>query len=50
MSAGGLEPSTVKAIYRTFGQIMKMAEIDRLIERSPCVGILRWNPCWRSPS
>ncbi|MGH8990227.1 MAG: tyrosine-type recombinase/integrase [Acidimicrobiia bacterium] len=39
MSASGLAPDTVKAIYLTFGQIMSTAEIDRLVVRSPCVGI-----------
>ena len=35
----GLAPSTVKATYRTFAQIMQTAEIDGLIDRSPCIGI-----------
>jgi integrase len=39
MSAAGLAPDSVKAIYLTFGQIMSTAEIDRLVVRSPCVGI-----------
>jgi integrase len=39
LSASGLAPDTVKAIYLTFGQIMSTAEIDRLVVRSPCVGI-----------
>jgi integrase len=39
LSASGLAPDTVKAIYLTFGQIMQTAEIDRLIVRTPCVGI-----------
>lgn len=32
-------PSTVKAIYRTFAQIMTTAEIDGFIGKTPCVGI-----------
>lgn len=39
MSAGGLAPSTVRATYRTFSQIMRVAEIDGLTRRSPCNGI-----------
>jgi integrase len=39
LSASGLAPDTVKAIYLTFGQIMSTAEIDRLVVRTPCVGI-----------
>ncbi|MDQ3973966.1 MAG: hypothetical protein M3276_06480 [Actinomycetota bacterium] len=39
MSASGLAPDTVKAIYLTFGQIMSTARIDRLVARTPCVGI-----------
>ena len=39
LSAGGLAPSTVKATYLTFSQIMRTAEVDRLIVRSPCIGI-----------
>lgn len=31
--------STVRAIYQTFGQIMRTAEIDGLIVKSPCIGI-----------
>jgi hypothetical protein len=31
----------VKAVYLTFGQAMKTAEIDRLIVWTPCVGIKR---------
>jgi integrase len=34
-----LAPSTVKAIYRTFGQIMTTAMVDGAILRSPCVGV-----------
>lgn len=33
----------MKAVYLTFGQVMKTAEIDRLIVRTPCVGIKRPN-------
>jgi len=32
-------PSTVRATYRTFSQIMRTAEIDGLTRRSPCNGI-----------
>lgn len=39
LSGSGLAPDTVKAIYLTFGQVMQTAEIDRLIPRTPCVGI-----------
>jgi integrase len=39
LSRAGLAPETVKAIYLTLGQIMKTAQIDRLIGRSPCVGV-----------
>lgn len=39
LSGSGLAPDTVKAIYLTFGQVMHTAEIDRLIVRTPCVGI-----------
>lgn len=39
LSSKGLAPSTVKATYLTFGQIVRTAEIDGLIRRSPCVGI-----------
>lgn len=34
-----LAPSTVKAIYWTLRQIMATAEIDRVVRRSPCVGV-----------
>jgi len=34
-----LAPSTVKATFLTFGQIMRTAEVDGLISRSPCIGI-----------
>lgn len=39
LTARDLAPSTVKATYRTFGQIMRTAEVDGLIHRSPCLGI-----------
>jgi integrase len=39
LSASGLAPDTVKAVYLMFGQVMKTAEIDRLIVRTPCIGI-----------
>lgn len=35
----GLSPSTVKAVYGTFSRIMRTAEIDGLIARSPCIGV-----------
>ena len=37
--AARLAPSTVKATFRTFGQIMRTAELDGLIRRSPCTGV-----------
>jgi integrase len=39
LSAGGLAPSTVKAAYLTISQIMRTAEIDGLLTRSPCLGV-----------
>ncbi|MBA3432158.1 MAG: site-specific integrase [Actinobacteria bacterium] len=39
LSARGLAPSTVKATYRTFSQIMTTAAIDGLLVRSPCIGV-----------
>ncbi len=39
LTAQGLAPSTVKATYRTFSQVMKTAEIDGYVSRSPCIGI-----------
>lgn len=39
LSAKGLAPSTVKATYLTFGQIMRTAQIDGIIHRSPCIGV-----------
>ncbi|MGH2690289.1 MAG: tyrosine-type recombinase/integrase [Actinomycetota bacterium] len=38
LTASGLAPETVRAIYRTFGQIIQTAEIDGLVARSPLVG------------
>lgn len=35
----GLAAGTIGGVYRTFSKIMKTAVIDRLISRSPCVGI-----------
>ena len=35
----GLAPSTVKAIYQAFRQIMTLAVIDQRISKNPCVGI-----------
>jgi integrase len=35
----GLASGTIAAVYRTFVKIMRTAEIDSLISRSPCVGI-----------
>jgi integrase len=39
MIGSGLAPSTIKAAFLTFGQIMRTAEIDNYISRSPCIGI-----------
>jgi integrase len=39
LSDARLAPSTVKASYLTFGQIMRTAEIHGFVRRSPCVGI-----------
>ena len=39
LSDTGLAAATVNATYRTFARIMKMAEIDGLIARSPCIGV-----------
>src|SRR5919106_26602 len=39
LSDARLAPSTVKASYLTFGQIMRTAEIDGFVRRSPCIGI-----------
>ena len=35
----GLSPSSVKATYGTFARIMKTAEVDGFIARSPCLGV-----------
>ena len=35
----GLAPGTVRAIYLVLAQIMPTAEVDRVITRSPCLGI-----------
>jgi integrase len=39
MAASNLSPATIAAIYRTFSRIMRTAEVDGLITKSPCVGI-----------
>lgn len=39
MSAKGLQPSTVKPAFQVLAQVLRMAEIDGLIPRSPCIGI-----------
>lgn len=39
LSAKGLAAGTVASIYRTLSKILKTAEIDGFITRSPCVGI-----------
>jgi integrase len=39
LSARGLAPSTVRATYRTLGQLFRTAEIDGLVTRSPCLGV-----------
>jgi integrase len=39
LSARGLAPSTVRATFRTLSQIMRTAELDRYISRSPCTGV-----------
>jgi integrase len=39
LQSKGLAPGTAVAAYRLFAKIMKTAEIDRVISRSPCVGI-----------
>ena len=39
LSDTGLAAATINATYRTFARILKMAEIDGLIARSPCVGV-----------
>jgi integrase len=39
LSASGLAPGTVVAVYRTFAGIMRRATIEDVIPRSPCIGI-----------
>jgi integrase len=39
LSRAELAAETVKAIYLTLAQVMRTAYIDRLIGRSPCVGV-----------
>jgi hypothetical protein len=39
MVRGGSSAGTVATVYRTLSAIFKSAEIDRLIERSPCIGV-----------
>ncbi|HYN35363.1 MAG TPA: site-specific integrase [Actinomycetota bacterium] len=39
LNALGLAPSTVRATYRTLGQLLRTAEIDGLVTRSPCLGV-----------
>jgi integrase len=39
LSTLGLAPSTVRATYRTLGQLFRTAEIDGLVTRSPCLGV-----------
>lgn len=39
MVEGGMAPTTVKATYLTFSQVMGQAEIDGLIPRTPCIGV-----------
>jgi integrase len=39
LSERGLAPSSVKAIYRTFARVMRLAEIDGVVARSPTIGI-----------
>src|SRR2546422_373628 len=38
LTASGLAPATVRAIYLTFGQILETAQIDGHIARSPLIG------------
>lgn len=35
----GLSPAAVKSTYLTLGQVFSMAEVDRIIPRSACIGI-----------
>jgi integrase len=39
LSAKGLTAGSVASIYRTLSKILKTAEIDGFIARSPCIGI-----------
>lgn len=39
LTASGLAPATVKGAYLTASQVFRAAEVDRLIARTPCVGI-----------
>ena len=39
LSASGLAPGTVRAVYLVLAQIMATAEVDRVIARSPCIGV-----------
>jgi hypothetical protein len=39
LSAEGLSPGSVASIYRTLSKILKTAEIDGFIARTPCIGI-----------
>src|SRR5438876_95560 len=39
LCAKDLAPATVKATYAVFRQLMATAEIDRVIARTPCIGI-----------
>ncbi len=39
LAEDGLASSTIVGVYRTFSKILKIAVIDGLISRSPCVGI-----------
>ncbi|MGH2827770.1 MAG: tyrosine-type recombinase/integrase [Actinomycetota bacterium] len=39
LQSRGLAPATLIAAYRVFAKIMRTAEVDRVITRSPCIGI-----------
>jgi integrase len=39
MARSGSSPGTVGTVYRTFSGIMRTAEINRVIGRSPCIGV-----------
>lgn len=39
LTAAGLSAASVVATYRTFARILKTAEIDGVVSRSPCIGI-----------